>query len=342
MRKAVGQAALSLLLLMGCALAHAAHAERRVALVIGNGGYENAPHLANPVHDAKGVVAALKKLGFVTVLSTDLGQAAMQDAEIRFARAADGADVALFYYSGHAMQFNGVNYLMPVDAKLRDEADLHRFVRVDQIVADLQEAKNLRILILDSCRDNPLADVLRRSSGATRGAALTHGLAPIASPQGMIVAFSTQAGKTAEDGSGFDSPYTTAFLKHIGERAEIGRVFRRISADVYQATDHKQLPELSLSLIGEYYLRGAPADDARPLQPTPGADEVAWDGIKDTASPAMLDAFIAKFPNSKFAPFAEARSAELRKKQEAAAAGRVNFSRKGGKCIVFNGEQVCE
>src|SRR6187200_2748485 len=133
----------------------------------------------------------------------------------RFARSAREADVAMFYYSGHAMQFSGVSYLMPVDAKLTDEADLRRMTRVDEVVADLQNAKNLRILVLDSCRDNPLADELKRSIGTTRGAGIGRGLARIDSAEGMIVAFATQAGRTAEDGDGRNSPYTAAFLRNV-------------------------------------------------------------------------------------------------------------------------------
>ena len=126
--------------------------------------------LPNPPHDAEDVAAALKKSNFEVLLGKDLPQAEMQELMIRFARAAGRADVAVFYYSGHAMQYNGVNYLMPVDARLNDEADLKRFARVDDILSDLQQAKNLRILVLDSCRDNPLAEGLKRS-GATRGTA---------------------------------------------------------------------------------------------------------------------------------------------------------------------------
>src|SRR5215471_1165077 len=162
----------------------------------------------------------------------------------------------MFYYSGHALQFNGVNYLAPVDAKLTDEADLRRLARVDDVVADLQQAKNLRILVLDSCRDNPLAEDLKRSIGRTRALTLTRGLAKIDTPLGMIVAYATQAGRTAEDGSGRNSPYTTAFLAHIETPEEIGTIFRRISTDVYESTGKTQLPELSLSLTGEFYLRG--------------------------------------------------------------------------------------
>src|ERR1700691_2672347 len=133
-------------------------ADNRVALVIGNGAYAHAPHLPNPTHDAEDVAAALKRVGFDIILGTDLDQAGMQNAAIRFARAARTADVAVFYYSGHAMQYAGVNYLVPIDAELHDEADLRRMARVDDILADLQQARNLRILVLDSCRDNPLAD----------------------------------------------------------------------------------------------------------------------------------------------------------------------------------------
>jgi uncharacterized caspase-like protein len=129
-------------------------ADKRAALVIGNGAYRNAAQLPNPPNDAHDVAAALKRIGFETVVAINADKAGMDEAAIGFARAARDADIALFYYSGHAMQYNGLNYLMPVDAKLTDEADLRRMSRVDDLIADLQQAKNLRILILDSCRDN--------------------------------------------------------------------------------------------------------------------------------------------------------------------------------------------
>jgi uncharacterized caspase-like protein len=199
-------------------------AETRIALVIGNGAYQNVPRLPNPPNDAADVATALRGSGFDTILAIDVDRAGMEDATIRFAKAARTADVAMFYYSGHALQFGGVNYLAPVDANLKDEADLRRMTRVDEIVSDLQQAKNLRILVLDSCRDNPLADQLRRSIGSTRALPLQRGLARIDSPQGMIVAYATQAGRTAEDGHGRNSPYTSSFLSHIGEPDEIGTI----------------------------------------------------------------------------------------------------------------------
>jgi serine protease Do len=256
-----------------CALiflsSHTAQAERRVALVIGNGAYQHTTRLPNPANDAREVAAALKRVGFETFVGLDLNRDGMEDATIRFARLARTADVAIFYYSGHAMQFGGVNYLMPVDAKLADEADLRRMSRLDEIVGDLQQAKNLRILVLDACRDNPLAEQLKRSIGRTRAVSIGRGLAKIDSPQGMIVAYATQSGQVAEDGRGSNSPFTSAFLKHIETPEEIGRIFRRITADVYETTKRTQLPELSLSLIGDFYLKTPPQPAAPPVVSAP-------------------------------------------------------------------------
>ena len=112
-----------------------AAADNRVALVIGNGGYKNALHLPNPRNDAEDVAAALTRIGFETILGLDVDKAAMDELAISFARRARDADIAIFYFSGHAMQLADVNYLMPIDAKLSDEADLRRATRVDPVVA---------------------------------------------------------------------------------------------------------------------------------------------------------------------------------------------------------------
>jgi hypothetical protein len=301
------------------------YAEKGVALVIGNGAYKNAPVLPNPRNDAEDVSAALKRAGFDTIIGLDLDKNGMDDAAIRFARAARDAEVAVFYYSGHAMQFAGFNYLMPVDAKLTDEADLRRMTRVDDIVADLQQAKNLRILVLDSCRDNPLADDLKRSVGLTRAASMQRGLTRIDTPQGMIVAYATQAGRTAADGSGRNSPYTAAFLRHIEAPDEIGVVFRRISADVYKATKHSQLPELSLSIVGEFHLTVTVTTLTSPPLPAPpepqtDAASQAWLAIKETTSIAILEEFRRQYPGSVYARFANARIEELKMAQVAVVA----------------------
>ncbi|WP_334403185.1 tripartite tricarboxylate transporter substrate-binding protein [Bradyrhizobium sp. AZCC 2289] len=312
----------ALFALVACLLAftHPSRAETRVALVIGNGAYLNVSRLPNPANDAADVAAALRHSGFDTILAVDLNRSGMDDAVIKFARAARTADVAMFYYSGHALQFGGVNYLAPVDADLKDEADLRRMTRVDEIVSDLQQAKNLRILVLDSCRENPLADQLKRSIGSTRALPLQRGLARIDSPQGMIVAYATQAGRTAEDGVGRNSPYTASFLKHIEEQEEIGTIFRRVSSDVYEATKHEQLPELSLSLIGEFYLRGR-LDIKTPVT-APTADPCAaardhWKSAEAMGTVAALKDHLTRFPNCAFSGLASARVQDLETKMAA-------------------------
>lgn len=303
-------------LFLSIVAASSAFADKRIALVIGNGAYKNAPALPNPRNDANDVASALKRSGFETIVGLDLDRDGMEKSTISFARAARDADVAIFYYSGHAMQFNGINYLMPVDAKLSDEEDLRRMSRVDEIAADVQKAKNLRILVLDSCRDNPLAEQLKRSVGRTRDIRIQNGLAKMDAPQGMIVAYSTQSGRLAADGSGRNSPYTSAFLKHIEENDEIGTIFRRVSADVYNDTKGSQLPELSLSFIGEFYLKNRPTGAAVAAIPAPApivqpmsTEEIFWQSIKDSKVAAVFDEFLAKFPNSAHAR--EARNIKI-------------------------------
>jgi uncharacterized caspase-like protein len=314
------------LILFACWLGRdTALAETRVALVIGNGAYANKAVLPNPTHDAEDVAQALKRNNFEVIYGTDLSQAQMQEVAIKFARAAGRADVAMFYYSGHAMQYNGVNYLMPVDAKLDDEADLKRFMRVDDILSDLQQAKNLRILVLDSCRDNPLAEGLKRSAGPTRSASIGRGLAKMESPLGTIISFSTQSGRTADDGSGRNSPYTSAFLKHIEQPSEIGDVFRNISSDVYEASGKAQLPELSLSIVGKFYLNApvsitvAPSASSAPADPCSSA-EAHWKAADGIGSIAAYEDHLTRFPGCAFASLAKARIGELKQKMAAAPA----------------------
>jgi hypothetical protein len=295
------------------------HAEKRVALVIGNAAYRSAPALANPKNDANDVAGTLKRNGFEVIVGLDLDQLGMQDTVIRFARAVRDADVAMFYYSGHALQFGGVNYLLPIDAKLTDDSDLRRLTRVDEIAADLQNARSVRILVLDSCRDNPLAEDLKRSIGASRGASLERGLARIDAPQGMIVAYATQAGRTAADGTDRNSPYTAAFLKYIDAPDEVGTVFRRISAEVYETSKHAQLPELSVSLIGEFYFRGTaqiivPGAAPPATPPGPSEAERAWVMVQNTTSINVLEEFVRRFGDDFYAVLARERLDELKKK----------------------------
>jgi hypothetical protein len=294
----------------------AASAEKRVALVVGNGAYKNVPKLPNPANDASDVATALVRSGFEVIFETNLDQLGMQNASIRFAREARTADVALFYYSGHAMQFAGVNYLVPVDAELRDEADLRRMARADQILADLQQAKNLRILVLDACRDNPFAEDLKRSVGRSRASNLGRGLAKMESPDGTIISYATQSGRTADDGAGRNSPYTGAFLKRIVEKDNVTAIFQHIGADVYENTKGAQVPELSLSFFGEYYLNGklesaaAPTSVVTPPDPCSGAAD-DWKGAETVGTKAAFEGHILRFPTCAFVGPAKSKIAAL-------------------------------
>jgi hypothetical protein len=192
-------------------------------------------------------------------------------------------------------------------------------VRVDDVVADLQQAKNLRILVLDSCRDNPLADELKRSTGTKRALPLQQGLAKIDSPQGMIIAYATQAGRTADDGDGRNSPYTKAFLKNIETQEEIGMIFRLISADVFKATNQNQLPELSISLPSLYYLKQPPVSPppqsvAAPKPPTAGNVELddyrvmsEFEATERSNSPAAWHQFLDRHPTGTYGQIARLR-----------------------------------
>jgi tetratricopeptide (TPR) repeat protein len=151
--------------------------------------------------------------------------------------------------------------LSVVDEKVGDVL-VAQDTRVDEIVDDLSQAKNLRILVLDSCRVNPLADELSRSMELTRGPPVDRGIARMIAPKGMIISFATQPNQTAADGQGRNSPYTMAFLKNIEAPEEIGTVFHHMTADVYNETQGKQLPELSLSYIGDFYLKDAKSEVA--------------------------------------------------------------------------------
>src|SRR5262245_3374675 len=249
-----------------------AHAERRVALVIGNTHYKNpALSLANPKNDAQDVATALRGLGFDVVQATDTDKRSLDQAVQQFARRVSDADSAVFFYAGHAMQFQGRNYLMPTDAELEDDISLrYQMIPVDDVRAALDRASGVKIMILDACRNNPLADRLGRSMAAqNRNAGNVRGLARIDKSQGMLVAYATAPDDVAQDGTGRNSPYTTALLKWMDEPGvEVGLMFRRIAIDVSTQTFGRQRPETVIDVLTEYYLNQS--------------DRIAWDKIKDS------------------------------------------------------------
>lgn len=279
---------LFLVLLSGLALAETPP-ERRVALVIGNSSYRNAPVLPNTVNDARDMVTALRKVGFEVVDGLDLDKRGMDAALTRFARLAQDADAAMFYFAGHGFQFNGENYLVPVEAKVEDEVGVqYETTRLNDVVTALNYARGVKIMVLDACRNNPFVGLLAKRQ-ATRGFSVGSGLAPVQRAQGMVIAYATQANDVAADGAGRNSPFTAALVREIDQPGlEVAALFRRVQKSVYDSTAGRQTPELSLSLLGDFYLNREETD----------AD--IWRRIRASDDPAALQAFIQRYPQSFF------------------------------------------
>ena len=266
-----------------------AYADKRVALVIGNSNYQLVPKLPNPDNDAQDVAAALRKLNFDVIFKDDVDQRGLMMALEDFERTTQGADVALFYFAGHGLQFEGQNYLLPVDANISDKISLrYNTLSVDRVRDALEGATGVKILILDACRNNPISDKLvARTAGLSRSVSFTRGLARIDRAEGMVVAYATQADQVAEDGSDRNSPFSSALVRRLGEpNLEIATLFRRVAQDVYEATGGKQRPELSISLLQDFYLN-IKDDDLR-----------TWRRLGPDATEDQLKDFVAQFPGS--------------------------------------------
>ena len=227
----------------------AAGAQKRVALVVGNAAYEqNVAALRNPVNDATAVAAALQRLGFAVIEGTDLDEDAFYDQIAAFDDAARDADVALFFYAGHGLQVDGRNYLAPVDLKLETRQDLRRHaIELAAVLEVMRSETNL--VILDACRNNPLAADLARSLGMNRALAASRGLARVESTGEMLIAYATAPDDVAADGTGEHSPYTAALLEHLETPGlSVGDLFTQVTQSVLASTGGKQRPWTHASL----------------------------------------------------------------------------------------------
>ena len=190
-------------------------ADKRLALVIGNSAYKNAPALKNPANDASDIADALQRLGFEVIRGVDLDYSAMRLMVRRFGEKLANADVALLFYAGHGLQVAGKNYLVPIDAQIETQADLDfGTIDLDLVLRGMEADARTNIIFLDACRDNPLAANLTRRLG-TRSGTVSRGLAQVDTAVGTLIAFSTQPGNVALDGEGRNSPFTAALLKTI-------------------------------------------------------------------------------------------------------------------------------
>jgi uncharacterized caspase-like protein len=233
--------------------------QRRLALVIGNGAYASAPRLPNPPNDAHDLAAALRDVGFQVIEGYNLDGAAMRRKIIEFGGAMKGVNVTLLFYSGHGMQVDGRNYLVPIDAKLEQPSALGvEAIDVGSILADMEAEKRTNLVFLDACRDNPLSRTLARSFGATRSTAVGQGLAPFDSGVGTLIAFATNPGNVALDGTGRNSPFTVALLRHIRTpNLEIESMLKAVRVDVMKMTQDRQVPWDHSSLTADFYFKKA-------------------------------------------------------------------------------------
>lgn len=229
--------------------------QKRVALVLGNSQYVHTAELANPKNDAEAMTAQLAALGFEVVSGLDGDKPAMERAVREFVRLLPDADVALFFYAGHAMQVNGRNHLIPVDAKLEDATALD-FETIDlQVILNfMNSGDRISIALLDACRDNPLSRRFARSLSQTRSAFIGRGLAAPETAGGeLLIGFATAPGEVALDGDGDNSPFTTALLDHIATPGlDVELMLKRVRNDVYQATGRSQEPWVNSALRQEF------------------------------------------------------------------------------------------
>lgn len=271
-----------------------AMADRRVALVMGNAHYGKINRLENPLNDAPDLAEALRKLGFDVILRTDADKGGFDRALSEFARKAAGADAALFYYAGHGIQYQRQNYLLPIDIEVEDYNDVEfQAVNVARVMSALERSSGVKIIVLDACRDNPLD---RRLTQASRAVSASRGLARIDRTEGLVIAYATAPDQVAQDGRGRNSPFTEALIRRLAEPGlEIATLFRRVTQDVYERTEGRQRPEVSISLLGDYFLNGGETD------------ALAWARVRESSDGADFQAFKARYPNSPFAREAQYR-----------------------------------
>ncbi len=231
--------------------------DRRVAFVVGNSGYQAVPQLPNPRNDANAVTAALRKSGFEVITAVDVNHVGFDGALEKFLRSLSGADLSVFYYSGHGIQVGGDNRIVPTDATLKSESDLEvETISVKTIMSYMRSNSKLQLVFLDSCRNNPFPGTSFLVGPEKQVITAGLGLAPQESPLGTLVSFSTQPGAVAIDGTGDKSPFTQSMLSHSFKLGvDINAALEKVTDDVWQATSQKQKPWLSNSLGESVFLK---------------------------------------------------------------------------------------
>jgi uncharacterized caspase-like protein len=311
-----------------CSASERALANKRVALVIGNSSYQNVPSLPNPANDAAAVTDMFKAAGFDIVESRrDLKNADLRRVLNNFFDSARDADYAIIYYAGHGIEIEGSNYIVPVDALLERDRDVYdETISLDRVVQSIEPARQLRLVILDACRENPFSKSMKRTL-ATRG--IARGLARVdPMTPNTLIAFAAKAGSTAEDGIGKHSPFTNAILNHLTSPGlDLRKAFGIIRDEVMAATNNKQEPYVFGSLGGaDVALVAAPVV---PVVVAPPAQDVAVEARREYESAERVgtkeawDYFLGAHGSGFYADLAKAQRNKL-----AAEAARVAATEK--------------
>ncbi len=304
------------------AFAPAAMANGRVALLIGNNAYPSSP-LRNAGNDARDLGAALREMGFKTIVKENTSRAQMIAALQEFGKALDGAEAALFFYAGHAMQFKDRNYLIPIDAVMGSEDDVTFFsVEVSQVFDRMERARTrFNFVILDACRDNPFRDTFKVSAT---------GLAQMGGPSGTLIAYATAPGATAADGFGRNGIYTGHILQNIKvPDMPVEVLFRKVREGVERDTKRLQTPWELSSIKGDFVFNATgrqPAAGTGQAGAGPSADMAAqlelqfWKSVQDSSNANDIQAYLEKYPNGVFASLARNRVDSMLGRGRAAAA----------------------
>jgi hypothetical protein len=287
-------------------------AEPRLALVIANGAYgPDLGPLANPAHDGEIIASALRDVGFTVSLVTDVDQRGMKRAigDFGAALAEAGPDaVGLFYFAGHGIQVAGSNYLIPVGAELKREADADlEAIDMDTVLRQMEFAgARVNVVILDACRNNPLARSVRSAQS---------GLARVDAPIGTFIAYSTAPGSVAQDGSGSNSPFAAALAEQIrAKNLSIEDVFRRVRVSVKDATSGQQVPWDSSSLTDGFVFNPAevpPVAAVTATGPAEQAEIAYWQSVQDSSDPAAIELYLRNYPDGVFAGLARLKLDQL-------------------------------
>jgi uncharacterized caspase-like protein len=288
-------------------------AEKRVALVIGNSNYKNAALLPNPANDAAAIAATLKGAGFDVVDSRlDLQSTDMRRALREFADQARDADIAVVYYAGHGIEIDGTNYLIPTDAKLERDTDIYdETFSLDRVLLAIEPARQLRLVIVDACRNNPFADTMKRTVASR---SISRGLARIEpTTTNTLVAFAAKAGLTALDGNSANSPYATALVKHIATPGlDLRRAFGFVRDDVLQATGNRQEPYVYGSLGGaDVALVPAKPAVSAPAGSAQSETRRDYELALQLGNKDALSAFLTQYPDGYYASLAKLQLAKI-------------------------------